>query len=308
MVPGNCQRGQLTKRGAEQHFALGQAFRKLYIEKQHLLHPRKLDRKHVYLRSTDVPRTLQSALNFVAGAFPDTLADVIGISTLDRDTETADPSWRFCPALHRQLVLFEQSGTYRNYRRNKLEPIIEKYAALWNVSSINTNALNDELRGHFCHHFALPLSLNDAYLIEAATRHLKNLVTMHTLRLYVGFFLQDVVETIANKTRRFNLLSAHDTTVRALLHALARGEDPRMPWPPYASHLAFERWRDPSGRLFVVMQHDGRNRKMQYPCKHIFCRFSDFRKLVSRFNVTRQECFEEPTRNHGTTKEWETIV
>lgn len=309
MVPGNCQRGQLTKRGAEQHLALGRAFRDVYIKKQHLL-PGRFDPTLVYLRSTDVPRTLQSAMNFVSGAFPGTLAHVIPIATMERDTETADPSGKFCPALNHQRLIFKQSGAYRNYRRSRLKPLVQKYAALWNVSSINTNALNDELRGHFCHGLPRPIvQLDDALRIETATRHLKNLLTLNTLRLYVGFFLGDIMDTLLDQTRRFNLLSAHDTTVRALLLALVYGDAPQMRWPAYASHLAFERWRDPSGKQFVVLQYDGTNKRMRGPCKNIWCQFSDFRGLVAQFNVTRRECFSIPSNNliNGSIYEFEPI-
>lgn len=49
--------------------ALGEALRQLYVHEQGLL-PRRLNEQDVWVRSTDVPRTRESALGMLLGLYP----------------------------------------------------------------------------------------------------------------------------------------------------------------------------------------------------------------------------------------------
>lgn len=61
--------GQLTERGRSQHLALGAALRKRYVQDLGFL-PSTLDSEAVWVRSTNVPRTIQSAQSLIDGLFP----------------------------------------------------------------------------------------------------------------------------------------------------------------------------------------------------------------------------------------------
>lgn len=61
--------GQLTAKGMQQEFALGQKLRKRYVETHHLL-PTQYSAKAIYVRSTDYDRTLMSAQSFLQGLYP----------------------------------------------------------------------------------------------------------------------------------------------------------------------------------------------------------------------------------------------
>lgn len=61
--------GQLTPRGMQEHFRLGQLFRQRYIDEWGLIDS-EYNRSQVFVNSTDVERTLMSAESQLAGWFP----------------------------------------------------------------------------------------------------------------------------------------------------------------------------------------------------------------------------------------------
>lgn len=61
--------GELTSTGQRQHYYLGQQLRKEYIIEQNFLNP-SYNHSEMYVRSTDVNRTLNSAASQLYGMFP----------------------------------------------------------------------------------------------------------------------------------------------------------------------------------------------------------------------------------------------
>jgi hypothetical protein len=64
ILPGNCMLGQLTSKGRDQHFDLGKQYRKLYVDTYKLLPP-SINPGDIWVRSTDIPRTVQSGMVMV---------------------------------------------------------------------------------------------------------------------------------------------------------------------------------------------------------------------------------------------------
>lgn len=86
-----------------QHLRLGQALRARYVTELGFL-PAEFDPTVVYLRSTDVPRTIQSAQSLIAGLFPDAATSsasvpVLTIHTMDGDGDNMTPNTGLCPRL-----------------------------------------------------------------------------------------------------------------------------------------------------------------------------------------------------------------
>lgn len=109
-------------------------------------------------------------------------------------------------------------------------------------------------------------------------------VTM--LKMAVGGFLQDLARDIQIESSSFRLYSAHDSTMRVLLMALGAFDNY---WPPYASHSAFEVWKNnQSGEEFVVLQYDGRTVQMGGACasssSSVYCPMGDFLSLLSSWD------------------------
>ena len=69
--PGRCFFGQLTDKGRESLFQIGRGLKALYGDALGFL-PKKLDdaMRHVYFRTTDYPRTMESVQHLIGGLYP----------------------------------------------------------------------------------------------------------------------------------------------------------------------------------------------------------------------------------------------
>ena len=73
MWRGDCADGQLTAKGAQQHVTLGASLRSRWIDTFALLDAMP-EASLLSLRSTDIPRTRESAENMIASIFPNGIA------------------------------------------------------------------------------------------------------------------------------------------------------------------------------------------------------------------------------------------
>ena len=64
------QPGELTDRGRETTFALGQRLRRLYVDQLGFMPEIKSDAEDMYLRSTPLPRALESLQQAFLGMYP----------------------------------------------------------------------------------------------------------------------------------------------------------------------------------------------------------------------------------------------
>lgn len=179
-LPGNCMAGQLTVQGSLQHRALGQNLRALYVDALAVLPP-SLDPTgtRMVFRSTDIPRTIQSAWNLVEGAWPNS-SGLYSLMTMDLGQENmSGGNLVACPALQDALSARRRSGTaYANYTDPKVAPFIKKYSALYNMTLDyqGLDAMNDLLRARVCHGFPFPLQMSDA--VSSTICFLKNVTHM----------------------------------------------------------------------------------------------------------------------------------
>ncbi|GAU94499.1 hypothetical protein RvY_06265-2 [Ramazzottius varieornatus] len=101
---GGTPAGQLTKTGKEQVYELGRRIRGDYIEKRHLIAP-TFNASEVYVRSTNMMRTIESARWLLSGIFGhNKRGDKIIIHTEPAEREILYPNHSFC----RQLKLFNK--------------------------------------------------------------------------------------------------------------------------------------------------------------------------------------------------------
>lgn len=134
---GTCTLGQLTKRGSAQHVELGRAIRKVYKDDLNFLqlngsslHAKR--GQEVFLRSTNIWRTKQSASSFVNGLY-DTAVKPLFTSTVDQgqqksrpesalrihslpvELETLGPNPWQCARLRWLLAQVHQSSQWKSY-------------------------------------------------------------------------------------------------------------------------------------------------------------------------------------------------
>ncbi len=172
------------------------------------------------------------------------------------------------------------------YRRNSLNSSA-RYTELWKFP-VDVHILDDTLRTRFCHNFPLPplMDREDAVTIMRGVSGMENLLVapFHVQQLSMGSFFSDWIANFETIPRpKFVLYSNHDSTLRAVLTALGVFDEV---WPPYASHIAMELWEETAtGRHFVTMQYDGKNKVMRGCGGSEFCPFEDFARLLASFKT-----------------------
>lgn len=180
VLPGsNCQFGQLTSVGAEQHQALGAHLRARYVP---WFLPANFDPQAVWIRSTDLQRTILSAYNFIQGGFPGSATpEVVDINVVDEDKDdTSGGNSRLCPRLGRLYAKQRNSTQYVKLWQSQLGDFAARFSATWNmtITPSFTYALNDVVRSRLCHNMPLPPGLGsaDALQITKTSRNLANMV------------------------------------------------------------------------------------------------------------------------------------
>lgn len=109
--------GELTDRGRETTFALGQRLRHLYVDQLGFMPKVKSDTDDIYLRTTAVPRALESLQQVFWGMYPAEARTInlpppviVGRSVSD---ETLFPNEGSCPRFRQLARLFAQRAADR---------------------------------------------------------------------------------------------------------------------------------------------------------------------------------------------------
>ncbi|CAG05868.1 unnamed protein product, partial [Tetraodon nigroviridis] len=98
MLTGGSFPGQLTTLGMQQLYDLGRALRTRYMEEKAFLSP-AFSLAEVYVRSTNIVRTIESAKCLVAGLFQQEQEDVLTILTEAAESEVLYPNYHGCKML-----------------------------------------------------------------------------------------------------------------------------------------------------------------------------------------------------------------
>lgn len=271
---GNCTPAMLTEIGAAQHARLGARMREIYVLGHGLLPKTLKDAAPLMrVRSTDLPRTKQSAAGHLAGLFPIGYTD--GAAPVELHTtlpalEVMNPSAHksLCPRLA-QLVEEAKASAEWKSRIEAMADVRKRLDAACGTAGISSwnNAFepfNDNLNARWCHGLDLPCSEEDASRIALQTDYeMQTLMSgsAEITRLNIGFFvggelipaMRDAVEKKAG-TPRYLIFSGHDYTISALLGALGHGNER---WPPFASNILFEVWQLKDASAAVRVFYNG---------------------------------------------------
>ncbi|XP_059611252.1 prostatic acid phosphatase isoform X2 [Phlebotomus argentipes] len=248
--------GQLTNEGKRQHFELGKWLRNRYSELVGELY----DRNEIYVRSTDVERTLQSALSNLAGFYPPAGRDVwqeelgwqpIPVHTMPESMDALLASKKACPAYEYALKKKRRSEEYKELNR--------KYKELYDYLSLNSGKKVNSLEGvqmlYSCmfiealHNKTLPDWAQSVFPGDMEWISAKSFSTYcstpQLARLKSGPILKEMLERFVNKTegtlkpdRSLWIYSAHDVTVGNLLNILGLFDPPHN--PPFAACVMLE--------------------------------------------------------------------
>jgi acid phosphatase len=239
--------GELTPIGMQQEYQLGRQLRDFYMVKYKLI-PERYDRDTIYLRSTDVDRTIMSAQivayalyplgtgpklpNSTQPALPD-FYQPVPIHTIPEAYDSLRMPSRKDPEFKKLITQYVYEQPRWQQQLKTYHTKLERWSKLTGVKlTDNLEAiiyLGDNLHIRQQYHIALPKGLTDTDAHEiidlmhstAATIYNAYPVSAYAtqkLRVQIADYLKSAT-TDSNKLK-FVLLSAHDSTLAALLGAL----------------------------------------------------------------------------------------
>jgi len=279
-LPGNCSVGQLTSLGFSQHLQLGQAFQSLYIEKYGLLSS-TLNPNEMYFRSTDVPRTLQSAQAQITALYPSASnPGIINLNTMDSYFEDMSPNTKLCPELG---ILLQNTTTTPEYVQwvNQNAQFKQQLMSILGVSSFpGWSGLMDLFFATQCHDLPLPQGITqtmvDAVYQNAIWQWTYQLSFPMVARLgsspLLNEFINNIRSFINGETNvKYFLFSGHDDSVGPFVNLFGLLNQ----WPPYASHVELELWSDSSNAKYIQFKYNGESYVLD-GCNDVMCPITDF--------------------------------
>ncbi|KAF8950984.1 Acid phosphatase-like protein 2 [Haplosporangium bisporale] len=336
MWHGSCITGQLTPLGAWQHRVLGAALRDLYVDHLRFLPP-TFDPETVYIRSTDVWRTKQSAENLMAGLYgnqktakssdDDTVAPppVLQIHTLPVEMDYLTMNGGACPRMNQLRSQIEKASPVMKKLYEDNVDFNNELKTLLGAERTWSGYM-DTIMPRVCHGKPLQCRRSDdgdddddekeeCVTLDTASKILDNVATQTTemyrdaegifevLQLGIGPLAQEIKHNLvaakdgATKVL-LNFYSGHDTTLSPLLGMLDSAD---MRWPPYASNMLVELWKSGSGEHFVrvIYNHKVVETKSKW-CDLSWCPLDKFMAHLDRFYVSDllKECQKQDLK-HG---------
>lgn len=248
--------GQLTNTGKKQHFELGKWLRQRYGS----LVSEKYNPEEMHVKSTDVDRTLMSAMSNLAGFYPPKGKDVwneelswqpIPVHTIPEKLDDLLAAKKSCPVYDFELKKLYKSPEFKAFNQ-KFKPI---YKYLTEHAGKEVNSLQSVQNIYSCLHieqiynYTLPewtkkVYPDKMYEISGLSFAVKTYTPL-LARLKSGPLLKEILTAYKNKTegrksKNYWVYSAHDTTVANMLNTLGVFKALGYHNPPYFSQVLFE--------------------------------------------------------------------
>lgn len=254
--------GQLVNAGKLRHYKLGLWLRDRY---RNLLSSTYTNNE-IYVRSTDVDRTLMSAESNLAGLYPPVQSDVwdpaiqwqpIPVHTVPEELDAVLAAKKSCSAFDKELKKYKQTEEFQAYNKS-LEPL---YQYVTEHSGRHIDSLTTAQNIYSCLHiedlnnFTLPEWTKKVYpeplrSISAKSFTIKTNTPL-LARLKAGPLVKEILERFQAKAnnklkpdRSVWIYSAHDTTVASLLNTLRLFD---LHNPPFAACVLLELRQPASG-------------------------------------------------------------
>lgn len=271
--------GQLTAKGMRQTYELGTKLRKKYIEETKLLS--EFYQAHsLYVRSTDLDRTLMSAQSVLFGLYPlgtgpkllkHEATDALPAAYQPIPIHTMHQSDKDVLLVDTHLPLFSQNFEQHVktapewvQKHNQLKP---NYARWSKATGVNITELRQLVSlGNILYVYqengiALPdaLSKEDiAQIVDAGHWAFCYMFKPKPVGKAMGsplleHILDNLSKASAQNQLKLMLLSGHDSSLLALLSAL---EVPLDEPPPYASHVNFSVYQSKDAQPYVVISYN----------------------------------------------------
>mgnify|MGYP000379002749 CR=1 FL=1 len=273
-------KGQLTALGMQQEYQLGLRLNQRYKLDNQLL-PVNYQVNTVYIRSTDVDRTLMSAQSVLMGLYP------LGTGPSLPDSNPALPSY-FQPIPIHTIPAAQDTAFVIDTRSSDIAAVINKYVysrADWQEKAaelepqylrwsqltgvpienmLDVISVADTLNTYVIHNIPLPAGLSKeeaSTIIENGNWIFATLFKSEQVGDVAGKaalteIMKYIQQAVQHKTKtKFVLLSTHDVTILAVMSAL---HIPLDTAPPYASDLNFSVYQSESEDYVVKITYNNK--------------------------------------------------
>nr|XP_026497044.1 prostatic acid phosphatase-like [Vanessa tameamea] len=259
--------GQLTNVGKRQHYALGKWLRKRY---SHVI-SEKFDPSEIYIRSTDVDRTLMSAQANLAGMYPPTGTSIwdtdliwqpIPVHTRPEKDDEVLAMKKKCMRYTKEKEKYIHSTPYKE-RLSKYQGLMDYLTAYTGKKIkdyLDINDVYNVLYIESLYNFTLPNWTQSVYpnkLREPACYSFATATATPLMaRLMVGPLLKEIVtkaNTVVLKKKpdplKLSIYSAHDFQIGNILSAMGVFDGN---CPVYTSTIFFELLQDNSTMEYFI--------------------------------------------------------
>ncbi|XP_013881752.1 lysophosphatidic acid phosphatase type 6 isoform X2 [Austrofundulus limnaeus] len=288
ILSGGTFPGQLTTLGMQQLYELGQRLRRKYIEDRPFLSPAYIPAE-VYVRSTNIVRTIESAKCLVAGLFQQKQNEAVPILTTEAENEILYPNYHGCK-------LLKILCSHRWAESTTLPDIAADLRSIQSALGISAHQhvdfilIRDDMVARETHGLPNPPVLNSwKNTVEQRAvdmmYHIYDPSKKENLQLCVGPLLHVLWENIERKLqgssslshRKLFLYSVHDTTLIPCLMALGIFD---MRWPPYAADISLELHRNKqTNEAFVKVSYAGKDQLIP-GCSGVYCPLQEFKQVL----------------------------
>ncbi|XP_058468975.1 lysophosphatidic acid phosphatase type 6 [Solea solea] len=309
-LTGGTFPGQLTTLGMQQLYELGKRLRTKYIEEIPFLSSTFIPAE-VYVRSTNIVRTIESAKCLVAGLFKQKQKGIVHIETTDAENEILYPNYHGCQ-------LLKILGRHRWAESSTLPDIAADLQSIQDAlgipahQSINFILIRDDIVAREAHNLPCPPEL-DTWRKTVEERAVDTICYVYepskseNLQLCVGPLLHMMSTNMEEKlqgnssetNRKLFLYSAHDTTLVPFLMALGIFD---MKWPPYAADITLELHQHrKTNEAFVKVSYNDQDQLIP-GCSGVYCPLQEFKKAVSAYSLSLENHQSLCNSTEGLTK------
>lgn len=296
ILTGGTFPGQLTTVGMQQLYELGKRLRRRYIEDKAFLGS-TFSPAEVYVRSTNIVRTIESAKCLIAGLFHQKQTETVPILTTTGESEILYPNYHGCK-------LLKLLGSHRWAESSTLPEIAADLQSIQSALGIAAHhrvdfiLIRDDMVARETHGLPCPPALVSwrekveqravdmmCHVYEPSKRENLQLCVGPLLHILLNNIEEKVQGTSSEPNRKLFLYSAHDTTLIPCLMALGIFD---MQWPPYAADLTLELHQHrQTNQSFVKVSYIGQDQLLP-GCSGIYCPLQEFKQMLSLYSLTSE--------------------
>uniref|UniRef100_A0A1A7YC34 Acid phosphatase 6, lysophosphatidic n=1 Tax=Iconisemion striatum TaxID=60296 RepID=A0A1A7YC34_9TELE len=294
ILSGGSFPGQLTTVGMQQLYELGERLRRRYVEEKPFLSNSFIPTE-VYVRSSNIVRTIESAKCLLAGLFQQKQTATVSILTADAESEILYPNFHGCKLLkilssHRWAELSTLPGIAADLQS------IQSALGIAAHQHVDFVLIRDDMVARETHGLPCPPALT-SWRNKVEQRavdvmfHIYQPSKRENLQLCVGPLLHELLDNMEKKlqgsssasNRKLFLYSVHDTTLIPCLMALGLFD---MRWPPYAADLTLELHQSrQTNEPFVKVTYLGQDQLIP-GCSGVYCPLQEFKQALSGYTLT----------------------